>query len=217
VTLAPEIENCLELIRYLREKDICVSAGHTCASAEEFAEAVRAGVTLCTHLFNGMNPLHHRDPGIIAGAFLNDDIYTEFIPDLIHIDKDVLKLIVKIKGEDRCILITDALSATCLGDGIFDLGSQRVTVRDGIARTDSGSLAGSIIMLNRAVKNMVLKVGVDLKAVLKMVTVNPAKVIGVDGFKGMIREGYDADLNLLDENLDVVMSTVMGEVVQKAD
>jgi len=217
VTLAPEIENCLELIRYLREKDICVSAGHTCASAEEFAEAVRAGVTLCTHLFNGMNPLHHRDPGIIAGAFLNDDIYTEFIPDLIHIDKDVLKLIVKIKGEDRCILITDALSAACLGDGIFDLGSQRVTVRDGIARTDSGSLAGSIIMLNRAVKNMVLKVGVDLKAVLKMVTVNPAKVIGVDGFKGMIREGYDADLNLLDENLDVVMSTVMGEVVQKAD
>jgi N-acetylglucosamine-6-phosphate deacetylase len=214
VTLAPEIGDGIALTKYLAGKGICVSAGHTCASAEAFNKSVNEGLKLCTHLFNGMNPLHHRDPGVVGSALLNDNVYTEFIADLVHIDKDVLKLIVKIKGADKCILITDSLSATCLGNGVFSLGGQTVIVKDGVARIESGSLAGSIITLKDAVKNMVEKAGVDISSVLKMVTVNPAKVIGVDGFKGKIKEGYDADLNLINKNIDVDMTMVMGKIVR---
>jgi N-acetylglucosamine-6-phosphate deacetylase len=214
VTLAPEIGDGVALVKYLVEKGICVSAGHTCASAEVFNKSVNEGLKLCTHLFNGMNPLHHRDPGVVGSALLNDNVYTEFIADLVHIDKDVLKLIVKIKGADKCILITDSLSATCLGNGVFSLGGQTVIVKDSVARIESGSLAGSIITLKDAVKNMVKKVGVDINSVLKMATVNPAKVIGVDSFKGKIKEEYDADLNLINEDMNVDMTMVMGKIVQ---
>jgi len=215
VTLAPEVGEGVELVKYLVQKGICVSAGHTCSSADAFNRSVKEGLTLCTHLFNGMNPLHHRDPGVVGSALLNDKVYTEFIADLIHVDKDILKLIVKIKGADKCILVSDSLSATCLGDGDFSLGDQKVIVKDGVARIETGSLAGSIITVKNAVKNMVQKVGIDINSVLKMATINPAKVINVDHFKGKIKEGYDADLNLMNENLDIDMTMVMGKVVSK--
>lgn len=214
VTLAPEVGKGIELVSYLAQKGVCVSAGHTCSPADVFNKSVEAGLTLCTHLFNGMNPLHHRDPGVVGSAFLHDDVYVEFIADLVHLDKDILKLIVKIKGADKCILVSDSLSAACLGDGNFSLGGQKVIVKDGVARIETGSLAGSIVTVKNEVKNMVQKVGVDLCSVLKMATANPAKVIGVDGFKGYIKEGYDADLNLLDDNLDVIMTFVMGKKIK---
>lgn len=215
VTLAPEIGDGIALVKYLSEKGICVSAGHTCASADIFYKSVNEGLTLCTHLFNGMNPLHHRDSGVVGSALLNDDVYTEFIADLIHIDKDILNLIVKIKGANRCILISDSLSAACLGDGDFSIGGQKAVVKDGVARIETGSLAGSIITVKDAVKNMVQKVGVDISSALKMATINPAKVIDVDSFKGKIAEGYDADINLMNENLDIDITMVMGNIVQK--
>lgn len=213
VTLAPEVGEGIALTKYLAENGICVSAGHTCASAEVFGQSVDAGLRLCTHLFNGMNPLHHREPGVVGSVFLNDDVYAEFIADLVHIDKDVLRLIAKVKGSDKCVLITDALSSACLGDGTFSLGGQVVIVKDGIARIESGSLAGSIIMMKDAVRNMVQTAGIDLVSALKMATVNPAKVIGVDHYKGSIKEGYDADLNLLNDDLDIDMTMVMGKII----
>lgn len=213
MTLAPEIGDGVALVKYLTEKGIVASAGHTCASAAVFNECTKNGLNLCTHLFNGMDPLHHRNPGVVGSALLNDDVYTEFIADLNHIDKDVLKLICKIKGADKCILITDSLSAGCLGNGIFSLGGQKVIVKDGVARIESGSLAGSIILMKNAVQNMINKVGIDAVSVLKMATVNPAKVIGADGFKGRIKEGYDADLNLLNKDYGVDMVMVMGKTI----
>lgn len=213
VTLAPEMDGGITLTKYLAENGICVSAGHTCASAEIFRSSVNAGLRLCTHLFNGMDPLHHRNPGVVGSVLLNDDVYAEFIADMVHIDKDVLRLITKVKGADKCVLITDSLSAACLGDGTFSLGGQVVIVKDGVARIESGSLAGSIIMMKDAVRNMVKTVGTDLISALKMATINPAKVIGVDHFKGRIEEGYDADLNLLNADLDIDMTMVMGRVV----
>jgi N-acetylglucosamine-6-phosphate deacetylase len=214
VTLAPETGDGIALVKYLTENNICVSAGHTCASAEIFDRSVNEGLTLCTHLFNGMNPLHHRDPGVVGSALLNDDVYTEFIADLVHIDKTVLKLIIKIKGMDKCILVTDSLSAACLGNGIFNLGGQTVIVKNGVARIENGSLAGSVITMKEAVKNMVKTVGVDICSVLKMATINPARVIGADAYKGKIKEGHDADINLMNENLDIDMTMVMGRIVQ---
>lgn len=215
VTLAPEMGDGIALTKYLAENGICVSAGHTCASPETLENSVNAGLRLCTHLFNGMDPLHHRNPGVVGSALLDDDVYAEFIADLVHIDRDVLRLIVKVKGADKCVLITDSLSAACLGDGTFSLGGQTVIVKDGIARIESGSLAGSIIMMKDAVRNMVRTVGTDLVSALKMATVNPAKVIGVDHFKGIIQEGYDADLNLLSADLGADMTMVMGKIVHE--
>jgi len=214
VTLAPEVGKGVELIKYLAQKGICVSAGHTCCPADIFNKSIDKGLKLCTHLFNGMNPLHHRDPGVVGSALLNDNVYVEFISDLVHIDKDILKLIVKVKGPDKCILISDSLSAACLGDGNFTLGGQKVIVKNGVARIENGSLAGSIITIKDAVKNMVQKVGVDLCSVLKMAIVNPARIAGVSSFKGYIKEGYDADLNLLNDNLDVVMTMVQGKKIK---
>lgn len=214
VTLAPEVGNGIELVKHLAKKGICVSAGHTCCPADVFNKSVDEGLTLCTHLFNGMNPLHHREPGVVGSALLNDNVYVEFISDLVHIDKDILKLIVKIKGADRCILISDSLSAACLGDGNFTLGGQKVIVKSGVARIETGSLAGSIITIKDAVRNMVQKVGIDICSVLKMATANPAKIVGAASFKGYIKEGYDADLNLLDDNLDIAMTMVMGKRIK---
>ena len=192
---------------------MCIG-GHTCCPADIFNKSIDKGLKLCTHLFNGMNPLHHRDPGVVGSALLNDNVYVEFISDLVHIDKDILKLIVKVKGPDKCILISDSLSAACLGDGNFTLGGQKVIVKNGVARIENGSLAGSIITIKDAVKNMVQKVGVDLCSVLKMAIVNPARIAGVSSFKGYIKEGYDADLNLLNDNLDVVMTMVQGKKIK---
>ena len=214
VTLAPEMGEGLALTRYLARKGICVSAGHTCASAAVMRQGIEAGLSLCTHLFNGMNPMHHRDPGVVGTALLRDDIYAEFIADLVHLDRDILALIVKAKGADRCILITDSLSAACLGDGSYNLGGQNVIVKDGVARIENGSIAGSVITMKQAVRNMVRAAGVELSRVIRMAALNPARVIGLDGCKGLIKEGYDADLNLLDNNLDVVTTMVMGKVIE---
>ena len=214
VTLAPEIGDGMELTEYLLRQGICVSAGHTCADYQTIEKCADAGMALCTHLFNGMDPLHHRNPGTVGAVLTDDRISAEFIPDLIHIDKAVLKLIVKAKGTDKCILITDSLSAACMGDGVYDLGGQKVLVTGHCAKLESGSLAGSVITLKDAVKNMVREIGLDLCSVLKMAASNPAKILGIGDRKGCVKVGYDADLNLLNQDLAPVMMMVRGEIVQ---
>jgi N-acetylglucosamine-6-phosphate deacetylase len=210
VTLAPELDKDNSLTKYLKDKGICVSAGHTCASIEQFTESVKSGVRLCTHLFNCMDTLHHRDPGVVGGGLTNEGVYVEFIPDLLHLNKDILKLIVLAKGEDKCIIITDSLCATCLKKGIYRLGDQHVIVTENGARLKNGALAGSIIMMAEAVRNMINEVGIDPVKVLKMATLNPAKVLGVENYLGRIAEGYDADMNILDWDFNVERTILKG-------
>lgn len=214
VTMAPEGEGGIELVKWLSGHGICVSCGHTCADFDTVEKAADNGLTLATHLFNGMNPYHHRDPGTVGASLLDDRIFTEFIADLIHLDKNTLKLIVKTKGADKCILITDSLSAALLGDGTFSLGGQTVIVKNKEARIESGSLAGSIITLKEAVRNMIKAAGVKDTDAFKMATENPAKVIGVDSFKGYIKPGYDADFNLLDSDYSVTETYIHGRKVK---
>lgn len=213
VTLAPEQGEGTELVRWLTQKGICVSAGHTCADFDTIENCVDNGLNLATHLFNGMNPFNHRDPGTVGASLLDDRIYTEFIADLIHLNKMTLILIVKVKGSDKCILITDSLSAACLGDGNFSLGGQKVIVKNKQARLEGGSLAGSVITMQEAVKNMIQKVGIKETDVFKMATENPAKILKIDTFKGSIKEGYDADLNLLDDDYNVTLTMVRGKFI----
>lgn len=213
VTLAPELDRNSELIHYLKNRGICISAGHACASLEEFDESVKDGVTLCTHLFNGMNPLHHREPGLVGGGLTNEGVYVEFIPDLFHLHENILKLIVNAKGEDKCIIVTDSLSAACLEEGTYRLGDQEVFVTENGARLKNGSLAGSTIMMDEAVQNMINKVGIDAIKVLKMATINPAKVLGVDNYLGRVEEGYDADMNILDGNFNLEKTILKGTII----
>lgn len=210
VTMAPEIDGALELIRYLRDKGVLISAGHTGASYQEMQCAYGAGMTHVTHLFNGMNPLHHRQPGAPGTALAENGWTVEVIADTVHLHPAILKLAWLCKGADGCALITDAMEATLIGDGTYQLGGQKVIVKDGEARLEAGNLAGSTLTLDRAVRNMVKTVGVHLADALKMASLTPAKLIGVDDRKGRIAAGFDADIVLLDEGQLTVKDVIIG-------
>ncbi len=202
VTLAPEIEGAKGLIKYLKGQGVTVTMGHTGADYDTCIEAFKWGVSHITHCYNGMVPLHHRNPGVIGAAFDSEDITVELITDLIHIHPAMLRLAIRTKGPEGTAIVTDSMSATGLGDGKYLLGEEDVWVEDGIARTAEGSLAGSTLTHDRALKNMV-DIGIALEDGVEMLSTTPAKVIGVDDHKGRIGIGYDADIVILDKNLQV--------------
>jgi N-acetylglucosamine-6-phosphate deacetylase len=210
ITMAPEIEGSIDFIETIKkESDIALSIGHSGASYEEAMEAIEAGISHCTHIFNAMTPLHHRDPGVVAAAF-NSDITCELIADKIHVHPELFKLLFKIKGEDKLVLVTDAIRASCMKDGNYDLGGQEVQVRKGKAQLANGSLAGSLLTLNVALKNFIEATDVPIHQAIKLVSLNPARVIGIDDTKGSIEIGKDADIILFDENINVKMVFIAG-------
>lgn len=215
VTLAPEIPGARELIRYLREKGKYVSIGHSEASYDEIVEAVNLGANRATHIFNGMSALNHREPGTAGGLLERKEVYAEIIADLIHLHPAVIRLIFNAKGSGRCITISDAIEATGLEDGEYNIGGKEVTVSEGIGRLkESLILCGCTTMLDQSVKNLVA-IGIDLDDVLKSVTSNPATALGFNGRKGEIKSGCDADIVVLDDNLDVIFTVINGEVIEK--
>ncbi|MDZ7671566.1 MAG: N-acetylglucosamine-6-phosphate deacetylase [Halanaerobiales bacterium] len=210
ITIAPEKKGAKEFIKEMRKHGIKVSVGHSTASYEETIDAYNCGLSHVTHLFNGMIELHHRRPGII-GAALTNDMTVELIADLIHLNPVILDMVSKIKDSDKIILVTDSMRANGLEDGTYSLGGQKVILKDGEARIETGSLAGSTLTLDKAVKNMYNSTDLDLHTVFKMVTINPARLLGVDHYKGLIKENYDADLTLLNKNLEVKQVYIKGE------
>ncbi|KOP71242.1 N-acetylglucosamine-6-phosphate deacetylase [Cytobacillus solani] len=210
VTLAPEIDGCLELIHYLRDTDVIASIGHSLSTYEETKEAINAGVTHATHLFNQMSGLHHREPGVVGAVFLQKELKAELIADGIHTTPEIVKLAYKIIGHDRLILITDSMRAKCLKNGTYDLGGQDVTVQNGKAVLSDGTLAGSILKMGGALKNMISFTGCTLADVIQMGSANPAKQLNIFDRKGSIAVGKDADLVILDKNYDVKMTLCKG-------
>ena len=175
-------------------------------------KGVESGITQATHFYNGMRSFSHREPGIIGAVFTDERVTIEMICDGIHLHPAAMKMAFAIKGKDKIILISDAMMATGLADGGYDLGGQDVLVAGGVARLQNGSLAGSTITLNRAVYNAVHLVGVPLQQAIQMVTLNPARAIGVDKFKGSIEIGKDADLVAFNDNLDITFAMVGGKI-----
>ncbi|MGM0411303.1 MAG: N-acetylglucosamine-6-phosphate deacetylase [Bacillota bacterium] len=210
ITIAPEKNVAKEFIKEMRKHGIKVSIGHSIATYEETKDAYNWGLSHVTHLFNGMVGLHHRRPGII-GAALTTDMTVELIADLIHLNPVILDMVSKIKDSDKIILVTDSMRANGLEDGTYSLGGQKVILKDGEARIETGSLAGSTLTLDRAVKNMYNSTDLDLYTVFKMVTINPARLLDIDHYKGLIKENYDSDLTLLDHNLEVKQVYIKGE------
>lgn len=211
ITMAPEVEGGKNFLKHMKaHPEVVLSIGHSKASYNEAIEAIDHGFRHATHLFNAMTPLHHRDPGIV-GAVFNSEITCELIADEIHVHPDLFKLIYRIKGKENLILITDSIRAGCMKEGRYDLGGQGVTVKDGSARLENGSLAGSVLRLNEGVARFVKATGLPMHDVIRLVTLNPARLIGVEDQKGSIEVGKDADIVIFDEDIKVSSAFVKGQ------
>src|SRR3990167_2163919 len=213
VTLAPELPHSLELIRFLQTQRIVAAMGHTDATYAESLAAIDAGCSHVTHLFNAMRGLHQREPGVIAAALLAEHVSTELIVDGVHLHPAIVQLILKIKNHEKIVLVTDAMRAKCLADGAYDLGGQAVEVKNSIARLADGTLAGSTLKMFAALRNMMQFTCCDFFSALKFVTENPAKMLNIFSQKGSIAPGKDADLVVLDEQFNVVMTMCAGKIV----
>jgi N-acetylglucosamine-6-phosphate deacetylase len=217
VTLAPEQPGGQELVRHLKETGVIASIGHSDATFEQAGEAVLAGATHITHLFNQMKGLHHREPGVVGAAFLYDELKTELIVDGVHVRPEAIKLAYKQKGSEGVILITDSMRAKCLKNGEYDLGGQNVTVKNGKAVLGNGTLAGSILKMGNALKNMLEFTGCSLQDAIQMTSANPAKQLNLYNRKGSISRGKDADIVILNKEMDVAMTFCRGSLAFKKE
>lgn len=213
VTLAPERDGAIPLIKYLRENGVVASMGHSHATYEQAIAGMKAGVTHVTHLFNAMGGLHHRNPGVVGAALLHEEVKAELIPDGFHVCWEMINLAYRLKGRQGLILVTDAMRAKCMGDGVYDLGGQEVHVTGGKAALKDGTLAGSVLTIDEAVRKMMENTSCTLADTLLMCSVNPAKQLGLYHRKGSITVGKEADLVVLDEKYRVVMTICKGNVV----
>lgn len=213
VSLAPEVEGGIELVKYLKETGVVASLGHTAAGYNDVEKAVKAGATNVTHTYNAQKGYHHRDIGTVGAALLLDELNCELICDTIHVSVPAIKMVIKNKPHDKVTLITDAMRAKQLEDGISELGGQTVIVKNGEARLENGALAGSVLLMNNAIKNVVEKCGVSFTDAIDMATINPARNLGVDKEMGSIALGKKANLTVLDKEFNVVMTIREGVVV----
>lgn len=202
VTLAPELAGGIEAVHRFSQDGVIAAVGHTDAVADQVRAAVDAGATVATHLFNGMRPLHHREPGPV-GALLDDDRVTvELICDLVHLHPDVARFAARHAGPSRTVLVTDAMSATDVADGTYRLGGLDVEVKNGVATLpDSGSLAGSTLTMDAAFRNLVHGAGLDIADAVAATATQPARLLGIDGDTGALRTGLLADAVVLDDDL----------------
>ncbi|GAB6098691.1 N-acetylglucosamine-6-phosphate deacetylase [Halanaerocella petrolearia] len=212
ITLAPESDSGYEFIDKVKQEDIVLSIGHSNASYDQALEAIDRGIGHATHTFNAMSSFHHRNPGVV-GAIFNSDITCDVIADKIHVHPDNFQLLLDIKGQDRISLITDSMRAGCMKNGLYELGGQKVTVKNGSARLEDGTLAGSILTLNQALKNFKDYTELDLIEVVKLVSLNQAQILGIANNKGSIEVGKDADITIFDNQFDIKETIVEGEVV----
>lgn len=212
ITMAPEVEGAKELIKYLSDNGVTVSMGHTKATYDEAIEGIKCGACHSTHLYNAMTPFTHREPGVV-GATFDTDITTETISDGIHISYPALRTAYKQKGTDKVLLVSDAMEACGMPDGQYSLGGQDVIVKNGAARLLDGTLAGSVLTLDKAVKNIYSNSNYPLNEVVRMATYNGAKHCHVEDHKGLIKEGYDADLILFNEDIEIQKVFVNGKEV----
>jgi len=213
ITLAPEKDFEHKFIKQVKENtDIVLSIGHSNAAYDEAIEAIHNGVEHATHTFNAMTALNHREPGIV-GAVLNSDVSCEIIADNIHIHPAVYNIVSKVKNKEKIVLITDSMRAGGMEEGVYDLGGQDVIVKNNSARLANGTLAGSILTLNEAVKNMFENTGLKMYEAVAMASLNPAKVLRIDNIKGSLSKGKDADVTIFDDNFNIYTTIVEGKIV----
>src|SRR5713101_7539252 len=202
LTIAPELLGATPCIDAARSLGMVVSIGHTDATYEQARAAVAHGAHHATHVYNAMRPFSHRDPGVIGAVLTTAEVSAELIADGVHVDEAAMRLLLQAKGPGSVILISDGISATGMPDGKYNLGKFEVTVSNGVCRNAEGKLAGSTLTLDRALRNIVA-LGVPPGDAVRMLTTNPAKLLGIEFKKGALRTGADADIVLLDQSLQL--------------
>jgi N-acetylglucosamine-6-phosphate deacetylase len=215
MTIAPELPGAEAVIRRGVERGMTMSMGHTDATLEQARAGFAWGIRHTTHTFNAMRPLGHRDPGPIAAALTADEVTSELIGDMIHVQPAAAQVLIRCKGARNTVLVTDGIQLAGSADGTFAFGSRPVAIKGGVARLENGTIAGSITTMDANVRNIV-GLGVPLHEAILMASTNPARVVGADKRKGLIAPGFDADLVSLDEELHVRMTMVRGEVAWTA-
>jgi N-acetylglucosamine-6-phosphate deacetylase len=211
MTIAPELPGALEVIAEAARRKVCVSIGHSDAALETARAAVQAGARHATHTFNAMRPLDHREPGILGEVLSSAQLTADIIADGIHVAPEVIQIFLKAKGLERSVLITDAMAAAGMPDGTYQLGPIQVDVKEGRA-TANGSLAGSVLTMDRAVRNITQFAGWTLQHAIRAATLNPARAAGLASGHGVLATGAEADLVVLSPGGEVRQTFVHGRV-----
>ena len=217
VTVAPEKNGAMEFIKKLTtQTPIRVSIGHTAATYEQAMEAIENGATQVTHLYNAMTPMHHRKPGVVTAA-LRSNVYTEMICDTIHVHPAMFQFVMDCKTNDRFVLITDCMRAGGMPQGEYTLGELKVVVDQNSARLTDGTLAGSILSLNRAIANVRANTDKPLWEIVNAATLNPARALGMQDRIGSLRAGCNADFAIFDDQMNTLMTLVDGRIVYRKE
>ncbi|QXM06267.1 N-acetylglucosamine-6-phosphate deacetylase [Crassaminicella indica] len=217
ITFAPEEdENSIFIESMQRHKNIKLAIGHTGATFEQALKAIDDGVDYVTHTFNAMTGLHHRNPGVM-GAVFSRDIFCELIADKIHVHKGFFQAFISINKKELVILITDSMRAGCMPCGEYELGGKKVIVDKESAKLEDGTLAGSILKLNEAVRNIRDYTDYKINEIINMASLNPARAIGVDDQLGSIQKGKIADLVIFDESMNVISTIIDGNIVYEVN
>jgi len=213
ITLAPELPGARDVVTAARERGVAVSMGHTDATYEQALEAIEWGVRQATHCFNGMRPFQHRDPGCLGAILSSPMISAELIADGVHVHPGAMAALLAAKGPQGTILITDGIAAAGLRDGVYSLADEAIQVRNGVASLPNGTLTGSVVTMDQAVRNVV-KLGLaPLTEAVRMASANPAAALGLGQRLGRVAPGFAADLAVLDDKLEVAMTFVGGRPV----
>jgi len=214
ISLAPEVGNNMDFISLLKKNGFVVAIGHSDATYEEALESFKKGISHTTHLFNAMRGFDHREPGVAGAVLDSDEVSAELIADGIHLHPASLRLAVASKGPEKICLVTDSLKATGEGDGVYYWGDREIEVK-GPRATLKGTdvLAGSVLTMNRAVKNMIDWTGISVNQAVNMASLNPARVLGLEDEIGSIGASKYANLTILDRNFNVLGTILRGEFV----
>jgi len=214
VTLAPEQPNALSLIKHLKQNEVVSSIGHSDARYNQTLEAIEQGCSYATHLFNAMSGIHHRQPGAALAILQSDAVTAELIVDGVHLHPSVVNLAYETKGKDRIVLVTDSIRAKCMAEGNYELGGQEVRLQNNQVRLPNGRLAGSVLRMQEAIRNMVKFTNCSVTDLITMTAENPAKKLNIFQRKGSITVGKDADIVVLNKDYQVVFTLCRGKVIK---
>ena len=213
MTLAPELPGGMDAVSYLHRNGIVAALGHSGAAFEQVRDAAERGLSHAVHTYSAMGGFHHRAPGTLGAVLSLDRISAELIADGVHTHPAAARILFRVKGPGRVVLVTDASPAAGLDDGDYTLGGQKVLLREGRSLLPDGTLAGSTLTMNRAVAGAAAMASLTLAEALAAATVNPARVLGIDGRKGSLEEGKDADLVVMDHSFAVLLTMCRGRVI----
>lgn len=212
MTIAPELPGAIEVMREAASVGVVLSIGHSMADYHDIEVAIDNGAAHVTHMFNAMRPFHHRNPGVVLGGLLRNELKIELIADTLHVHPAVMELLLKLKGASGIILVSDSIRAGGMHEGEYEFADQKVFMKESKAFLEDGTLAGSTLTLNNAVRNMVETANAKITEAVRMASLNGAKVINIDDKKGILAAGKDADIVVLNDKYEVEMTILAGKI-----